>query len=61
MTSASINLTTEFIAVDSENFLFKKIDKRQIPNLIMRSHFNKRRQKLFLFSEEVRTKLADGF
>lgn len=43
------------------NFLFKKIHKKQIPNLIERKKFNKIRRKLFLFSEEVRTKLASRF
>ena len=37
------------------------INVGQIPNLIERSQFNKRRRKLFLFSEEVRIKLASRF
>jgi hypothetical protein len=41
-----------------KNSLFKQINTNEIPNLIERSHFNKRRRKLFFFSEEVRTKLA---
>lgn len=56
-----LSLTAKFMFIDSENSLFKKIDKQQIPNLIERSQFNKRRRKLFLFSKEVRTKLASGF
>ena len=51
----------EFMSIDSENSLFKEINKQQIPNLIERSQFSKRRRKLFLFSEEVRTKLASRF
>jgi hypothetical protein len=54
----AFSIITEFMSINSENSLFKVIDKRQIPNLIERSQFNKRRRKLFLFSEEVRTKLA---
>ena len=56
-----MSLTAEFMSIDSENSLFKEIDKQQIPNLIERSQFNKRRRKLFLSLEEVRTKLASRF
>jgi len=54
----ALSLTDEFLSIDSENSLFKQLANNQIPNLIERSQFNKRRRKLFLFSEEVRTKLA---
>ena len=57
----ALSLTSEFISTDSENSLFKQINQGGIPNLIERSQFNKRRRKLFLFSEEVRTKLAAAF
>jgi hypothetical protein len=57
----ALNLTAEFMSIDSENSLFKEIDKQQILNLIERSQFNKRRRKLFLFLEEIRTKLASRF
>ncbi len=57
----ALSLTAEFMSIDSENSLFKEINKQQIPNLIERSQFNKRRRKLFLFSEEVRIKLASHF
>ena len=57
----ALSLTAEFMSIDSENSLFKEIDKQQIPNLIERSQFNKRRRKLFLFLEDVRTKLASRF
>lgn len=57
----ALSLTAEFMSIDSENSLFKEINKQQIPNLIERSQFNKRRRKLFLFLEEVRTKLASRF
>jgi hypothetical protein len=52
---------TEFMSIDSENSLFKSVDASQIPNLIERSQINKRRRKLFLFSEQVRLKLASRF
>ena len=57
----ALSLTAEFMSIDSENSLFKEINNQQIPNLIERSQFNKRRRKLFFFLEEVRTKLASRF
>jgi Transposase DDE domain len=57
----ALSLTAEFMSIDSENSLFKQLATSQIPNLIERSQFNKRRRKLFLFAEEVRTKLASRF
>ena len=57
----ALSLTAEFMSFDSENSLFKQITINEIPNLIERSQFNKRRRKLFLFSEEVRTKLSSRF
>ena len=41
-----VGLTTEFMSIDSENSLFKQINQAEIPNLIERSQFNKRRRKL---------------
>jgi len=57
----ALSLTAEFMSIDSDNSLFKQINRVEIPNLIERSQFNKRRRKLFWFSEEVRTKLARIF
>ena len=57
----ALSLTAEFMSIDSENSLFKQLNQTEIPNLIERSQFNKRRRKLFLFSEEIRTKLAKEF
>lgn len=57
----ALSLTAEFMSIDSENSLFKQVSQEEIPNLIERSQFNKRRRKLFLFSEEIRTKLASHF
>jgi hypothetical protein len=41
--------------------LFKRLGNTTIPNLIERSQFNKRRRKLFDFSETIRTTLASSF
>jgi hypothetical protein len=57
----ALDLTVEFMSIDSENSLFKEINMQQIPNLIERSQFNKRRRKLYLFIEEVSTKLVSRF
>lgn len=57
----ALSLTAEFMSIDSENSLFKQLSSNEIPNLIERSQFNKRRRKLFLFSEEIRIKLASHF
>ena len=57
----ALSLTAEFMSIDSENSLFKQLNQGEIPNLIERSQFNKRRRKLFLFAEEIRTKLAKEF
>ena len=57
----ALSLTAEFMSIDSENALFKLVTTNEISNLIDRSQFNKRRRKLFLFSEEIRTNLASFF
>jgi hypothetical protein len=56
----AVSLTAEFMSIDSANSLFKLVDFSDIPNLIDHSQFKKRR-KLYLFSEEVRLKLASCF
>ncbi len=56
-----MSLIAVFISIDIENSLFKEINNQQIPKVIERSQFNKRRRKLFLFLEEVRIKLASHF
>jgi len=44
----ALSLTAEFMSIDSENSLFKQINQVEIPNLIERSQFNKRRRKTVL-------------
>jgi len=41
----ALSLTTEYMSMDSESSLFKKLHNSQILNLIERSQFNKRRKK----------------
>ena len=57
----ALSLTAEFMSIDSENSLFKQLLPGEISNLIERSQFNKRRKRLFLFSEKIRTELAAKF
>ncbi len=57
----ALSLTSEYMSIDSENDLFKQLVNSSIPNLIERSQFNKRRRKLFEFSEKIRTTLASSF
>jgi len=57
----ALSLTAEFMSIDSENDLFRKVSSAQIPNLIERSQFNKRRRKLFGFSEIIRLAMASRF
>ena len=57
----ALSLTSEYMSIDSENDLFKQLVNSSIPNLIERSQFNKRRRKLFDFSEKIRTTLASSF
>lgn len=57
----ALSLTAEFMSIDSENDLFRRLINVDIPNLIERSQFNKRRRKLFGFSESIRMALASRF
>jgi hypothetical protein len=57
----ALGLTSEFMSIDSENSLFNQLSTTQIPNLIERSQYNKRRKRLFGFSEGIRKSLANRF
>jgi hypothetical protein len=57
----ALSLIAEFMSIDGKNLLFKSVDVCQIPNLIERNQLNKRTRKLFLFLEEVITRLAYRF
>ena len=49
------------MSIDSENYLFQLIPEGQIENIIERSQYNKRRRKLFSYTELIRTKLNHKF
>ncbi len=57
----ALSLTAEYMSIDSENYLFRQLKSYSFPNLIERSQFNKRRRKLFGFSEKIRFALASSF
>lgn len=57
----ALSLTAEYMSIDSENQLFQMIPTGSIDNLLERSQYNKRRRKLFAFTELVRTRLNQSF
>lgn len=60
----SLALTAEFMSLDSENWLFKKIKSDyadHFPGLIDRSRYNRRRRALFNIMENVRGELVAHF
>ena len=60
----SLNLTSEYLSIDSENLLFKKLQnqyERAFPNIIDRTQYNRRRKSLFYSIEMVRKYLSDSF
>lgn len=56
----SVNLTAEYMGIDSEHQLF-----RELPNCILnkieRSVYNKRKRRLFTYIEKIRGKLSEAF
>jgi len=60
----SLNLVAEYLSIDSENHLFKKINesfKDDFPNLIDRTQFNRRKKCLFNYMDKIRGCLAHKF
>lgn len=63
----TLSLLSEILMIDSENYLFKKLNKNyrnHFPNLIERSVYNKRRKLLFklieILREDIVQKLIHG-
>jgi hypothetical protein len=51
-----LNIVAEYLSIDSENFLFKKINesfKSDFPNLVDRSQFNRRKKYLFNYIDKT--------
>lgn len=60
----SLNLTSEYMSIDSENLLFKKIKSchsDDFPTMIDRSQFNRRKKYLFHYIDKIRMALAQKF
>lgn len=60
----SLNVMSEYMSIDSENFLFKKIascHKDDFPNIIDRSQYNKRKKNLFPYIDKIRAFMASQF
>jgi len=57
----ALSLTSKYMSIDSENSFFNPLQKGEIPNLIKRSQYNKRRKKLLYFTEEIRQNLYSKF
>lgn len=60
----SLVIVAEYMSLDSENWLFKKIKndyKDDFPHIIDRTRFNRRKGQLFPFIEKVRQQLAAEF
>lgn len=58
----ALNLTAECLMIDSENYLFKLLNKYKhiFMNLIDRSNFNRRKKNLFKYMEIMRKHLAQS-
>lgn len=56
-----INLTAEYMGIDSECQLFRLIESTVLHGEIERSLYNRRKRRLFPYIEKVRLKLAQAF
>ena len=57
----AMNLTAEYMSIDSECQLFRVISNTYLDTLIERSVYNRRKRKLFSLTEQIRQKLAYSF
>jgi len=57
----AMNITAEYMSIDSECQLFRTISGTKLEGLIERSVYNRRKRKLFSLTEKVRQKLACSF
>lgn len=55
-----LSLTAEYLGIDSENDLFRKLPE-PLSSKIERSVYNRRRRKLSYYTENIRSKLASFF
>jgi len=60
----SLALASEYMSIDSENLLFKKLrscHKTDFPNLIDRSQYNRRKKALYGLIDKIRRRFAEPF
>jgi hypothetical protein len=57
----AMNLTAEYMSIDSECQLFRIIDHSFLKLLIDRNVYNRRKRKLFSIIEDIRLQLASKF
>jgi hypothetical protein len=57
----TINLTAEYLSIDSEYQLFRNLQGTELEHLIERSVYNKRKRKLFPYMEKIRQILSQEF
>lgn len=57
----SLDLTAQYMSIDSECQLFRVLDKQTLSNKIERSVYNRRKRNLAPFIEKIRRKIASKF
>jgi len=57
----AMNITAEYMSIDSECQLFRTISNSYLDCLIERSVYNRRKRKLFSLTEQIRAELACAF
>ena len=57
----AIDLTAQYMSIDSESQLFRLLEGIGFPNLIDRSVYNRRKRNLAPFIEQIRQQLANKF
>jgi len=59
--SVALNITAEYMSINSELQLFKCLHETELDTKIERSVYNKRKRKLFGYIEKIRTVLSGKF
>ena len=57
----AINLTAEYMSINTELKLFRHIKETYLESMIERSVYNKRRKKLFDYTETIRKRISEMF
>jgi hypothetical protein len=61
MELVAINLTAEYMSINTELQLFRCLKGTYLESMIERSVYNKRRKKLFEYTESIRKRLSETF